>query len=319
MSAERLTVPALVRRRAVEHPEKPFVVTDDDVLTYGELDRETAVVASRFAAAGVGKGTRVGVLMPNGTAWPVVALGAARAGGTVVPLSTLLRPPELAAQLHTAGVEHLVVVPTFRGRDYLADLALDLRGPRPRDRALRRRVAPAPFDRRVGSRSAGPDRRRRRPGGGRRARRGDPARRRPRDHLHVGQPGPSEGRDPHPRRRARCHRGRARRCGVSVATTASTSRCRSSGSAASGPACCRRWSPGPRCSPRRCPNRRAPWRSSNGSGSRCSGVGPTRRRRWPGILGSPTPISTRCAPAASTPSSRPSAACRPGRGRTSSA
>jgi acyl-CoA synthetase (AMP-forming)/AMP-acid ligase II len=124
MSAERLTVPALVRRRAAEQPEKPFVVTDDDVLTYGELDRETAVVASRFAAAGVEKGTRVGVLMPNGTAWPVVALGVARAGGTVVPLSTLLRPPELAAQLHTAAVEHLVMVPTFRGRDYLADLAV---------------------------------------------------------------------------------------------------------------------------------------------------------------------------------------------------
>jgi acyl-CoA synthetase (AMP-forming)/AMP-acid ligase II len=122
MSAERLTVPALVRRRAAEQPEKPFVVTDDDVLTYGELDRETAVVATRFA--GVGKGTRVGVLMPNGTAWPVVALGVARAGGTVVPLSTLLRPPELAAQLHTAGVEHLVMVRTFRGRDYLADLAV---------------------------------------------------------------------------------------------------------------------------------------------------------------------------------------------------
>ena len=124
MNAERLTVPALVRRRADEQPEKPFIVTDDDVLTYGELDRETAAAASRFAAAGVGKGTRVGVLMPNGTAWPVVALGVARAGGTVVPLSTLLRPPELAAQLHTAGVEHLVLVPTFRGRDYLADLAV---------------------------------------------------------------------------------------------------------------------------------------------------------------------------------------------------
>ncbi len=122
MSTERLTVPALVRRWATEQPEKPFVVTDDDVLTYGDLDRETAVVASRFASAGVGKGTRVAVLMPNGTAWPVVALGAVRAGATVVPLSTLLRPPELAAQLQTAGVEHLVVVPTFRGRDYLADL-----------------------------------------------------------------------------------------------------------------------------------------------------------------------------------------------------
>jgi acyl-CoA synthetase (AMP-forming)/AMP-acid ligase II len=123
MSTERHTVPALVRRWAAEQPDKPFVVTDDDTLTFGELERETASVACWFASKGVGKGTRVGVLMPNGTAWPIVAIGAARAGATVVPLSTLLRPPELAAQLHTAGVEHLVLFPTFRGRDYPADLA----------------------------------------------------------------------------------------------------------------------------------------------------------------------------------------------------
>ena len=53
--------------------------------------------------------------MPNGTDWPVVAFGAGRAGATLVPLSTLLRPPELEAQLRTAGVEHLVLVPGFLG------------------------------------------------------------------------------------------------------------------------------------------------------------------------------------------------------------
>ncbi len=123
MSSERQTVPRLVRRWAREQPDKPFVVTDHDTLTYGRLERETAAIACRFAATGVGKGTRLGVLMPNGTSWPVVAIGASRAGATLVPLSTFLRPPELAAQLRAAGVEHLVVVPTFLDRDYLADLA----------------------------------------------------------------------------------------------------------------------------------------------------------------------------------------------------
>ncbi len=123
MSTERLTVPALVRRWAAEQPDRRFVVTEDDALTYGALERESAAVMCRFASEGVGKGTRVGILMPNGTAWPVVAFGASRAGATLVPLSTFLRPPELAAQLHTAGVEHLVLVSTFLGRDYLADLA----------------------------------------------------------------------------------------------------------------------------------------------------------------------------------------------------
>ena len=70
----------------------------------------------------VGKGTPVGVLMTNGTAWPVVAFAASRAGAIVVPLSTFLRPPELAAQLRTAGVEHLVLRGGFLGRDYVGDL-----------------------------------------------------------------------------------------------------------------------------------------------------------------------------------------------------
>jgi acyl-CoA synthetase (AMP-forming)/AMP-acid ligase II len=122
MSGDRLTVPALVRRWSAEQPERAFVVTADDALTYGELDRRSAALARHFADLGVGKGTRVGVLMPNGIAWPVVAFGASRAGATIVPLSTFLRPPELAAQLRVAGVEHLVLLGEFLGRDYVADL-----------------------------------------------------------------------------------------------------------------------------------------------------------------------------------------------------
>jgi len=120
--AARLTVPGLVRRWADEQPERAFVVTDDDTLTYGELARRSASLVAHFTDLGVGKGTRVGLLMPNGTAWPVVAFGASRAGATIVPLSTFLRPPELAAQLRTAGVEHLVLQGEFLGRDYVADL-----------------------------------------------------------------------------------------------------------------------------------------------------------------------------------------------------
>ena len=45
-----------------------------------------------------------------------------RVGGVLVPLSTLLRPPELEAQLRTAGVTHLIAAPSFRDRRYLDDL-----------------------------------------------------------------------------------------------------------------------------------------------------------------------------------------------------
>jgi acyl-CoA synthetase (AMP-forming)/AMP-acid ligase II len=122
VQAERLTVPALIARWAAEHPDAQFLVADDATLTYDGLDRATRDAAARFAAHGVVKGTRVGVMMPNSTEWAIAALGVARLGGVVVTLSTLLRPPELAPQLRTAGVEHLVVVAEFRGRRYLDDL-----------------------------------------------------------------------------------------------------------------------------------------------------------------------------------------------------
>src|SRR5689334_8704239 len=60
--------------------------------------------------------------MPNCAAWAEAALSLARIGAVVVPLSTLLRPPELELQLRTAAVERLVVAPEFRGRRYLDDL-----------------------------------------------------------------------------------------------------------------------------------------------------------------------------------------------------
>ena len=122
MGADRHTVPALIARWAAEQPDAQFLVADDATLTYGDLDRLTRDVAERLAARGVAKGTRVGVMMPSSAAWAVAALAVARIGGVIVTLSTLLRPPELEAQLRTAAVEQLLLVPEFRGRRYLDDL-----------------------------------------------------------------------------------------------------------------------------------------------------------------------------------------------------
>ena len=120
---ERLTLPGLVASHAATRPDARFLVTDTDVCTYGDLAAATARVVAALHRRGVGRGTRVGVLMPNGIDWAVVALGVMRSGAVLVPLSTFLRPPELAAQLRTAGIECLVLAPEFRGRDFVADLA----------------------------------------------------------------------------------------------------------------------------------------------------------------------------------------------------
>jgi len=97
-------------------------VSDDRSITHAELEGESRSLAARLVAAGVAKGARVGLLAPNGVEWAVTAAAVLRIGAVLVPLSTLLRPPELDAQLQVAGVTHLVLARSFRGRTYVEDL-----------------------------------------------------------------------------------------------------------------------------------------------------------------------------------------------------
>jgi acyl-CoA synthetase (AMP-forming)/AMP-acid ligase II len=122
VSHDPATFPALLRRNRQEHGAKPALVTEDRSITHAELDRASRVLAGRFVAAGIGKGSRVGVLLPNGIDWALTAAAAWRTGAVVVALSTLLRPPELEAQLQVAAVTHLVLAEAYRGRSYRNDL-----------------------------------------------------------------------------------------------------------------------------------------------------------------------------------------------------
>jgi len=116
------TIARLVRSQAAEIPDRTMVIDPDTRLTYAELEATTRELAAGFFAAGVGKGSRVGLIMPNGVAWMQIAVALTRIGAVLVPLSTLLAPPELVAQLRVAAVQYLVAVPEFRGHRYLDDL-----------------------------------------------------------------------------------------------------------------------------------------------------------------------------------------------------
>ncbi|OBI92460.1 class I adenylate-forming enzyme family protein [Mycobacterium sp. 1245805.9] len=116
------TIDELVRSRAARHGPKPAVIDPAVRLSYRELDSTTRDLAAVFVDAGVGKGTRVGLIMPNSARWVRVAIALTRIGAVLVPLSTLLQPGELVAQLRAASVQFLVSVEEFRGRRYLADI-----------------------------------------------------------------------------------------------------------------------------------------------------------------------------------------------------
>ncbi|MEX3651632.1 class I adenylate-forming enzyme family protein [Mycolicibacterium fortuitum] len=110
------TIDALLRHHGAS--AKPMVIDPDTRISYAELDSSTRELASGLMPAGVGKGARVGLIMPNCTDWVRIALAVTRIGAVLVPLSTLLTGRELTAQLRTASVQYLIAVEEFRGRRY---------------------------------------------------------------------------------------------------------------------------------------------------------------------------------------------------------
>jgi acyl-CoA synthetase (AMP-forming)/AMP-acid ligase II len=116
------TIDQLVKLRATQNGSKPMVIDPTTRISYGELDTTTRDLAAVFVEAGIGKGTRVGLIMPNNARWVQVAIALTRIGAVLVPLSTLLQVGELVAQLRVAAVQVLVSVEEFRGHRYLDDL-----------------------------------------------------------------------------------------------------------------------------------------------------------------------------------------------------
>jgi acyl-CoA synthetase (AMP-forming)/AMP-acid ligase II len=113
------TIDHLVRLQAAKYGDKPMVIDPGGRLSFREIDSTTGEVAATLIEAGVRKGTRVGLVMPNCTRWVQIAIAATRIGAVLVPLSTLLQPAELTAQLRMAAVQFLVSVEEFRGHRYL--------------------------------------------------------------------------------------------------------------------------------------------------------------------------------------------------------
>jgi len=77
-----------------------FVIDGQDRIeeyTYSDVLKRSAEIAGRLAAAGIGGGDRVGILMENVPHWVFALLGAMHVGAVTVPLATTL--PQASIQL----------------------------------------------------------------------------------------------------------------------------------------------------------------------------------------------------------------------------
>ncbi|WP_298282949.1 class I adenylate-forming enzyme family protein [Novosphingobium sp.] len=124
----RATIPGMLHAVAARYAEYPAVCKDAITISYRGLEAQSAELARGLLALGVGKGDRVGILLPNGPEFVVIFLAATRIGAVAAPLSTLYQGAELRWVLEHAAIRWLVTAGVFRSHDYLARLESALPG-----------------------------------------------------------------------------------------------------------------------------------------------------------------------------------------------
>ncbi len=105
---------ALILKSFEKFAERPAYTMMDRTFTYADLDR----LSSHFAAylqkvAGLKKGDRIAIMLPNILQYPVAIAGAFRAGLTVVNTNPLYTPRELEHQLKDSGAKAILILENF--------------------------------------------------------------------------------------------------------------------------------------------------------------------------------------------------------------
>ena len=89
---------------AEKYGGRPAVRLDDHVLSYRDLHAAAAAVAGTLRSRGIAPGDRVGLVLPNVPAFPILFYGALLAGAAVVPMNPLLKAREVEYYLNDSGM-----------------------------------------------------------------------------------------------------------------------------------------------------------------------------------------------------------------------
>jgi long-chain acyl-CoA synthetase len=103
-----MNLASIVTGSAERTPQAAAIRLGDSALTFAELDDRSARLASLLRGKGVGRGDRVGVMLPNVLEFPIAYYGVLRAGGIVVPMNVLLKRREIAFYLEDSGAKLLL-------------------------------------------------------------------------------------------------------------------------------------------------------------------------------------------------------------------
>lgn len=122
------TVPAFLAKISERYGNMVALTDGVHDLTYSELDRRSAELATALLATGVGKAARVGVLVGNTPFFAIAFFAIARIGALPVPLSVVSAPAELATLVQTADLQLMIASPQIGSLDMRKKLEAALPG-----------------------------------------------------------------------------------------------------------------------------------------------------------------------------------------------
>src|SRR6201996_8386039 len=95
------------------NPDRIALRCDEVQFTFAELHDAAARVATLLEQAGISPGDRVGIMLPNTPAFPIVYYGIMYRGAVAVPMNPLLKSREVSFYLSNSGAKALFATPAF--------------------------------------------------------------------------------------------------------------------------------------------------------------------------------------------------------------
>lgn len=110
----------LLAERATQRPDATYVFDSTTSLTYGEFAERAVRLGAGLRRAGIERGDRVAVQLPNWTEFPLLGAALSRIGAILVPIMPIYRDDEVSYLLEHSGARAVVTCGTFRGFDHQA-------------------------------------------------------------------------------------------------------------------------------------------------------------------------------------------------------
>ncbi|HXS20303.1 MAG TPA: AMP-binding protein, partial [Steroidobacteraceae bacterium] len=103
----------LLRQACSTYRDRPAFEQMGRTMTFARLDELTRDFAAWLQSAGMAKGDRIAIMLPNTLQYPIALFGALRAGLIVVNTNPLYTARELQHQLEDSGAAAIVVLENF--------------------------------------------------------------------------------------------------------------------------------------------------------------------------------------------------------------